>query len=63
VVKKEDVSHSLVSLKKKRLQRLEARGKRRAIETMTGPPTISPKGRDRPIAESLIKKQQAPDAN
>jgi hypothetical protein len=36
VVKKEDVSHSLVSLKKKRLQRLEARGKRRAIETMTG---------------------------
>jgi hypothetical protein len=35
VAKKEDVSHTLVSLKKKRLQRLEARGKRRAIETMT----------------------------
>ena len=35
MAKKEDVSHTLVSLKKKRLQRLEARGKRRAIETMT----------------------------
>jgi hypothetical protein len=35
VAKKEDVSHTLVSLKKKRLQRLEARGKRCAIETMT----------------------------
>jgi hypothetical protein len=35
VAKKEDVSHTLVSLKKKRLQRLEARGKRRAIVTMT----------------------------
>jgi hypothetical protein len=35
VAKKEDVSHTLVSLKKKRLQRLEALGKRRAIGTMT----------------------------
>jgi hypothetical protein len=29
VAKKEDVSHTLVYLKKKRLQRLEAQGKRR----------------------------------
>jgi hypothetical protein len=35
VAKKEDGSHTLVSLKKKRLPRLEARGKRRAVEAMT----------------------------
>ena len=36
VAKKEDVSHTLVVLKKKWLQSLGAWGKRRAIEPMTG---------------------------
>ena len=35
VVEKDEVSHTLLSLKKRWLQKLEARGKRRAIETMT----------------------------
>jgi hypothetical protein len=35
VVEKDDARHTLLSLKKKWLQKLEARGKRRAIETMT----------------------------
>jgi hypothetical protein len=35
IVEKDEVSHTLVSFKKKWLQKLEARGKRRAIETMT----------------------------
>jgi hypothetical protein len=35
IVEKDEVSHTLVSFKKKWLQKLEARGKRCAIETMT----------------------------
>jgi hypothetical protein len=35
VVEKDEVSHTLLSIKKRWLQKLEARGKRRAIETMT----------------------------
>jgi hypothetical protein len=35
IVEKDEVSHTLGSLKKKWLQKLEARGKRRAIETRT----------------------------
>jgi CO dehydrogenase/acetyl-CoA synthase beta subunit len=35
VVEKNEVSHTLLSLKKRWLQKLEARGKRRAVETMT----------------------------